>query len=227
MMDKKLLVGVSIVALGLGACADKQPKPFVETPYIKYKTQKVKAEVSVVPSWYKKMPEKDDSIYTTGTATAPDLQLAVDIAILNAKTVLADRINGKLDSMTKQFVAKIGSNDLDASVLTEIEKVTKKVIASVDVAGYNPVKLDVFPSGVQYRAFVLLEYNNKNAWKIIMNRLRKDRMVYSRIRSTEAWKELDAEVNKKKGEDEAQSLTNLEKVIKKNREVTVENKQTP
>ena len=60
-----------------------------------------------------------------------------------------------------------------------------------------------------------------------MNRLRKDRMVYSRIRSTEAWKELDAEVNKKKGEDEAQSLTNLEKVIKKNREVTVENKQTP
>ena len=101
------------------------------------------------------------------------------------------------------------------------------MIASVDVAGYNPVKLDVFPSGVQYRAFVLLEYNNKNAWKIIMNRLRKDRMVYSRIRSTEAWKELDAEVNKKKGEDEAQSLTNLEKVIKKNREVTVENKQTP
>ena len=112
MMDKKLLVGVSIVALGLGACADKQPKPFVETPYIKYKTQKVKAEVSVVPSWYKKMPEKDDSIYTTGTATAPDLQLAVDIAILNAKTVLADRINGKLDSMTKQFVAKIGSTIL-------------------------------------------------------------------------------------------------------------------
>ena len=124
--------------------------------------------------------------------------------------------------MTKQFIAKIGSNDIDASVLTEIEKVSKNVIASVDVAGYNPTKIDVFPSGTQYRAFVLLEYNNKNAWKIIMNRLRKDRMVYSRLRSTEAWKELETEVNKKKDEEEAQSLTNIEKVIKKNREVKVE-----
>tara|TARA_Y100000593_G_scaffold95126_1_gene200259 strand:- start:2669 stop:3334 length:666 start_codon:yes stop_codon:yes gene_type:complete len=221
-MDRKLLIGVSALALTLGACADKQPKPMVETPYIKYKTEKVKAESSLVPKWYKELPDKKGSIFTTGSATAPDLQLSVDIAILNAKTTLADRINGKLDSMTKQFVAKIGSNDLDASVLTEIEKVSKNVIASVDVAGYNPTKIDVFPSGVQYRAFVLLEYNDKNAWKIIMNRLRKDRMIYSRLRSTEAWKELETEVDKKKNEEEAQSLTNIEKVIKKNREVTVQ-----
>ena len=55
-----------------------------------------------------------------------------------------------------------------------------------------------------------------------MNRLRKDRMVYSRLRSTEAWKELENEVQIQESKDEAQSLTNLEKVIKKNREVTVE-----
>ena len=52
-----------------------------------------------------KMPENDDTIFSSGTATAPDMQLAVDIAIMNAKTTLADRINGKLDSMTKSFVA--------------------------------------------------------------------------------------------------------------------------
>ena len=52
---------------------------------------------------------------------------------MNAKSTLADRINGKLDSMTKAFVAKIGSNDLDTSVLNEIEKTSKNVIASVDV----------------------------------------------------------------------------------------------
>ena len=228
MMDKKLLAGVSLLALGLSACAgnnaDKSAAPElpISTPELKYNTEKTKTNVSVIPDWYSVLPEKEGSIYTTGTAVAPDLQLSVDIAILNAKTVLADRINGKLDSMTKSFVAKIGSNDLDASVLQEIEKTTKNVIASVDVAGYNPTRLDVFPHGVQYRAFVLLEYNDKNAWKIIMNRLRKDRMVYSRLRSTEAWKELEGEVNKKKVEEEAQSLTNIEKVIKKNREVTVE-----
>ena len=45
------------------------------------------------------------------------------IRLMNAKTMLlADRINGKLDSMTKSFVAKIGSDDLDKSVLMKSRK---------------------------------------------------------------------------------------------------------
>ena len=40
----------------------------------------------------------------------------------------------------------------------------------------------------------------------MMNRMKRDRMIYSRIRSTEAWKELEEEVNKSKDEDEAKSL---------------------
>ena len=54
------------------------------------------------------------------------MQLSVDIATMNAKSVLADRINGKLDSMTKRFVAKMGSTDIDTSVLEEIEGVGPK-----------------------------------------------------------------------------------------------------
>ena len=67
-----------------------------------------------------------------------------------------------------------------------------------------------------------MKYSDKEASKIIMNRLRKDRMIYSRLRSTEAWKELENEVNNQEKKDEAKSLQNLEKVIKKNREVTRE-----
>ena len=224
-MNTKLMASVSALALVLGACA-KEPKPMVETPEVIYKTAKVNAAVSVVPDWYKVMPEKEGSIYTVGAAVAPDLQFAVDIATMNAKVVLADRINGKLKSLTKSWMAKIGQTDVDASVMTEIEKVSKNVIANVDVSGYNPTKVDVFPSGTQYRAFVLLEYSDKEAAKIIFNRMRKDRLVYSRLRSTEAWKELEAEVYKSEKKDEAQSLQNLEKVIKKNREVTNETPRT-
>ena len=131
-MDKKLLVGVSILALGLGACAKTEVELPVTSPYIKYKQDKVKAAVSVIPDWYREMPEKKGSIYTVGSSTAPDLQLAVDVATLNAKVTLADRINGKLDSMTKSFTAKIGSNDIDASVLKEIEKALIKNGSSME-----------------------------------------------------------------------------------------------
>ena len=225
-MDAKLLAGVSILALTLGACADKELKPLVNTPEIRYKTEKVEIAVSQVPDWYKEMPEEDNAIFTVGSATTPDLQLSVDIATLNGKVVLADRINGKLKAMTKTWIAKFGQDDVNSRILTEIEKVAKNVIASVDVSGYNPVKIDVFPSGTQYRAFVLLKYSDTEASKIILNRLRKDRMVYSRLRSTEAWKELEREVENQEKKDEAKSLQNIEKIIKKNREVIVETPST-
>ena len=225
-MNTKLMASVSVLAMVLSACASQEPKPMAETPEVIYKTAKVNAAVSVVPDWYKEMPEKKGSIFTVGAAVAPDLQFAVDIAMMNAKVVLADRINGKLKSLTKSWMAKLGQTDVDASVMTEIEKVTKNVIANVDVSCYNPTKVDVFPSGTQYRAFVLLEYSDKEAAKIIFNRMRKDRLVYSRLRSNEAWKELEAEVYKSEKKDEAQSLQNLEKVIKKNREVTNETPRT-
>ena len=214
-MNTKLMASVSALALVLSACASQEPKPLAETPEVIYKTAKVKAAVSIVPSWYNEMPEKKGSIFTVGSAVAPDLQFAVDIATMNAKVVLADRINGKLKSLTKSWMAKIGQTDVDASVMTEIEKVSKNVIANVDVSGYNPTKVDVFPSGTQYRAFVLLEYSDKEAAKIIFNRMRKDRLVYSRLRSNKAWKELEAEVYKSEKKDEAQSMANIEKLVAK------------
>ena len=100
-MNTKLMASVSALALVLSACASQEPKPMAETPEVIYKTAKVNAAVTVVPDWYKEMPEKKGSIFTVGAAVAPDLQFAVDIATINAKVVLADRINGKLKSLTK------------------------------------------------------------------------------------------------------------------------------
>jgi hypothetical protein len=212
-MIKYGVMSASALIIGLSACTNKDAPPLVDSAEVEYKTQKVVAGVNIVPDWFKEYPEHERNIYSAGTATAPDIQLSIDIATLNAKTVLADRINGKLDSMTKKFVAKIGQSDIDTSVLTEIETVSKNVIAAVDVAGYKQVNLDIVPAGTQYRAFVLLEYSDLEATKIMMNRLRKDRMVYSRIRSTKAWEELEKEVQARLDEEEAKSMVNVESVI--------------
>ena len=216
--------GVSAIALmvGLGACA-KNPNPtaILNTPMIKYKSEKVVAATSNIPKWYKKLPKKDNAIYSVGSSSSPDLQLSVDMATLNAKYTLADRINGKLDGMMKTFMTRLGTDeDVSATTMSEVEKVVKNVIASVDVAGYNPKEIEVFPSGTQFRAFVLLEYSDAEARKIIMNRMMKDRLVYSKIKSTNAFKDLQNEVNKSKKEDEASSLSNIEKEIGK---ITKEN----
>ena len=215
MNNIKLISSVVAIAIGLGACQTNK-ESITANPQIVYQTNTVSQQVEQIPEWYLNIPSAEDTIYSSGSAKAPDLQLAVDIAIMNAKTTLADRINGKLDSMTKSFVAKIGSDDLDTSVLNEIEKTSKNVIASVDVAGYVVDKSDITQEGAQYRAYVLLAYNSEEATKIMMNRMKRDRMIYSRIRSTEAWKELEDEVNKSKDEDEAKSMENVERLIDEN-----------
>ena len=215
MNNIKLISSAVAIAIGLSACQTNK-ESITANPQIVYQTNTVSQQIEQIPEWYLNIPSADDTIYSSGSARAPDLQLAVDIAIMNAKTTLADRINGKLDSMTKSFVAKIGATDLDTSVLNEIEKTSKNVIASVDVAGYVVDKSDITQEGAQYRAYVLLAYNSEEATKIMMNRMKRDRMIYSRIRSTEAWKELENEVNKSKEEDEAKSMENVERLIDEN-----------
>ena len=211
--------GVSAIALlvGLSACSSNpNPLGVINTPMIKYKTEKVEAATSSIPKWYKKLPKQDNSIFSVGSASSPDLQLSVDMATLNAKYTLADRINGKLDGMMKTFMTRLGTDeDISATTMSEVEKVVKNVIASVDVAGYNPKEIEVFPSGTQFRAFVLLEYSDTEARKIIMNRMMKDKLVYSKIKSTNAFKELKNEVSKSKKEDEVSSLSNITKEINK------------
>jgi HSP20 family molecular chaperone IbpA len=210
-------VGVLGTVLALGACSNNpDATQMLNTTSIQYKQEKVEAAVSTVPKWFTTLPTDEKAIYSVGTAQSPDMQLSVDMATLNAKYTLADRINGKLDAMMKTFVSRLGTDDdVSATTLSEVEKVTKNVIASVDVAGYNPKEVKIHPTGTQYRAFVLLEYSEEEARKIIMNRMMKDRMVYSKIKSTNAWKELEKEVNASKTEDQVTSMSNIETELNK------------
>jgi hypothetical protein len=213
-MNKVVILGA---CLALGACSSNKvvetmntipPNSIADAEVYQYKTKAVTEQIEVMPDWFKKMPESDTAIYSTGTAATTDLQLSVDLAVLNAKTTLADRINGRVRSQTKSFVAKIG-NEETASVLSEVEKATKNIIADVDVAGYKVSETEVVTNGPKYRAYVLLEYSDKEANKIIMNRLRKDRMLVSKIKSTKAWQELDDVVSEVENKDAVKSENNL------------------
>ncbi len=171
----------------------------------KYKVAKVKDQVVKIPDWYLVPPIDDNAIFSVGTAVTSDLQLSSDMAVLSAKVTLADRINGRLSSQTKKFVAQVGTEEIDKSVLTELETVTKNIIADVDVAGYRVSDMVVHADGPNYRVFALLKYSDKESNKILLNRLKKDKILLSKISASKAFNELEESVQNQQELDAAEA----------------------
>ena len=201
MINYKKVAALPII-VALASCAGNVDKEaLIDNTTTEGQVAQVQQTNSIIPDWYVELEEAEGSIFSTGTGAAPDIQLSVDIAILNAKTVLADRLNGKLSSMTKSFMSKVGQSNRDIGVIEELEKTARNLIAEVDVSGYKVSKMEVNPVGTQFRTFVQLEYNEETAEKILMQKLMKERNKLSKYRSKEAFKELDEKVEQITEED--------------------------
>ena len=201
MINYKKVAAIPIM-VALASCAGNVDKEaLINNTTTEGQVAQVQQTNSIIPDWFVEQEEKEGSIFSTGTGAAPDIQLSVDIAVLNAKTVLADRLNGKLSSMTKNYMSKVGQSNKDIGVIEELEKTARNIIAEVDVSGYKVSKMEVNPVGTQFRTFVQLEYNEEVAEKILMQKLMKERNKLSKYRSKEAFKELDEKVEQSTEED--------------------------
>ena len=190
----------------LAACADKDipPEGTMTHAEFEYRTEQVKEQLEIMPKWYEKMPESDDAVFAVGTSQTPDLQLSVDMAILAAKTTLADRVDSKLRSQLKSFKKRIGQSDFDSNVIQEFEQATVNLIADADVAGYTVKEQNIVQNGTQYRAYVLLEYKNELAMQIIKTRVAQNQELLSKLEARRAFDELDEKVEAQKSEELAQ-----------------------
>lgn len=191
----KYIVVPIIGALALSACSKTVTQEQIAAKRFEYNQKEVKETVKEIPKWFLDVPTEEGKMYAVGSAQTPDLQLTIDIAILGAKNTLADSMNSRLRSQTKQFVTKLGNDDLDSIVMTEVEKATRNLVLDADVSGWQQKELEIYPSGSQYRAYVLLEYSDAMATNILHKRILQNSSLHSKIRSTEAFKELDAAVN--------------------------------
>ena len=194
MINYKKVAALPIM-VALASCAGNVDKEaLIDNTTTQGQVAQVQQTNSLVPEWFLNHDEEEGTIFSNGTGAAPDIQLSIDIAVLNAKTVLADRLNGKLSSMTKNYIAKVGQANKDIGLIEELEKTARNLIAEVDVSGYKVSKMEVNPVGTQFRTFVQLEYNEETAEKILMQKLWKKRNKVSKYRAKEAFKELDNKV---------------------------------
>ena len=93
-------------------------------------------------------------IYSNGVGESSDLQMSLDIALLNAKLGLADKLQNNLSGITKSF-----TNHSKKEMVTEIEKTIQNLVTNANVSGYRIVNKEIKKSKDNYKSFIRIEYD--------------------------------------------------------------------
>ena len=182
----------------LAACSSPKPgsPEFVRTQeqdQQKAAVKNVETTISKTPSWVLQPPQDANAIYTSGTEASPDMQMAMDMAVLSAKRALAFQLGARTSAMMKDFAGQTG-NGSDSDVVREIDRVTKSVAAEVNVAGYIREKSEIIAEGKNFRAFALLRYPIGDANKIVADQIKKSKVLDTKLKASKAFQDLEQEI---------------------------------
>ena len=172
MNNIKLISSVVAIAIGLGACQTNK-ESITANPQIVYQTNTVSQQVEKIPEWYLNIPSADDTIYSSGSAQAPDLQLAVEKAIMIAKANLADQLEGEMNKRSELYITEIGQEG-NKDVASKVESTIVNIIKQTKVQGYEEWNKAVYETADgQYRVYIGLKYGvgdaNRLAEYIVAN----------------------------------------------------------
>ena len=119
-----------------------------------------------VPQWYIdaeiekgliKDRDAEDYIYAVGQGTSPDLQLAVEKAIMIAKANLADQLEGEMNKRSELYITEIGQEG-NKEIASKVESTIVNVIQKTTVVGYEEWNKAVFETANgQYRVYIGLK----------------------------------------------------------------------
>jgi hypothetical protein len=178
---------IALLALTLTNCASTNYQ-------VKKEAKEEGRTLNQVPQWY--IDAKIDKgfvfnrnadlfVYSVGQGSSPDLQLAIEKAMMIAKAELADKLEGQMNKRTDLYITEIGQEG-NKEVVSKVEEVIVNVVKETMIQGYESWEKAVYetPDG-EYRVYVglkmgvgdanyLAEYIAKNANKVDVDTLAKN-----------------------------------------------------
>ena len=156
-MMKTILI--ALLALTLTNCAGNTYK-------VKQEAKEEGRVLNQVPQWYidakveKGLIKNRDAnlyVYAVGQGSSPDLQLAIEKAMMIAKAELADKLQGQMNKRTDLYITEIGSEG-NKKVVSKIEETIVNVVRDTMIQGYEAWEKAVYetPNG-EYRVYIGLK----------------------------------------------------------------------
>ena len=153
------VIVIALLALGLTNCSQSNYK-------VNKEVNKEGRVLDKVPQWYidAKVDKgfifnknADKFIFAVGQGNSPDLQLAIEKAMMIAKAELADKLQGQMNKRTDLYITEIGSEG-NKKVVSKIEETIVNVVRDTMIQGYESWEKAVYetPNG-EYRVYIGLK----------------------------------------------------------------------
>ncbi len=152
------------------------------------------ADEGNIPAWYKTVPQDPNYIFGVNTSTSQDLQLAYDKATTSARADIGRQVELKLSGLQKRFDEETGVAQ-DAQLSQQFTQATKTVV-STTLSGTRIKEKKYSKDGDIYRVYVIVEYPVGVANEALLQQIKKNEQLMTRLRASQAYKELDVEVKK-------------------------------
>ena len=159
---------IALLALTLTNCAQNTYK-------VKQEAKDEGRVLNQVPQWYIdakvekgliKNRDANNYIYAVGQGSSPDLQLAIEKAMMIAKAELADKLHGQINKRTELYITEIG-NEGSKEVASKIEETIVNIVKDTMIQGYEMWEKAVYetPEG-EYRVYIGLKMGVGDANKL-------------------------------------------------------------
>lgn len=147
-----------------------------------------------IPEWFTNKPKDDNFWFATATAVSRDLQLAIDKATQNARLNLAQQIETQLSGYQKSFAEEVAS-DSASNYMNMFTQASKSVVDQT-LVGSEAEETKFIKEGSNYRSYILMKSPKGAALEELMNSLSKQQELYTRFRASQAFKEMNDEIEK-------------------------------
>jgi len=162
------IIMIALLALGLTNCAQTNYK-------VKQEVKEEGRVLDQVPQWYIDAKvekgfvfdrDANTFIYAVGQGNSPDLQLAIEKAMMIAKAELADKLQGQMNKRTDLYITEVGQ-DGNRQVVSKIEETIVNIVRETMIQGYEQWEKSVYEtSDGQYRVYVGLKMGVGDANKL-------------------------------------------------------------
>lgn len=147
-----------------------------------------------VPEWFTNVPQDPNYLFAVNTATSRDLGLAMDKAITGARAEIARQMEVRVSGLQKRFDEEVGIGE-DSQLMQMFTQATKTVVSQALNGSRTRYQKQV-KDGNLWRAYVMVEYPIGAANQALMEQIKKNQEMYTRFRASEAFQELEDEVEK-------------------------------